>query len=156
MQLPAVIALRPSRRLTALSFFLHLLIAAAFVGSSLPLPVIVLALLALLLSFIFTLTAERRKASMRLRLDRDAGIALALSDSVDGEESWRKGIARASGCVDFGWAIWLRWSPSPRQRQSQSVLHRRPTALMLLPDHVAAADWRRLRIWLRHFSYEPR
>ncbi len=150
MRFPVVLILQPSRRLVVLLFALHGVIAAAFLLAALSWPLVVPAWFILFVSLTYALLAERAKTAARLTLDHDArlGLEWPITNKNNDEGDGRvRGIAIPTGCVDFGWAVWLRWSSCEEAPLSAA---KRRGALMLLPDHVGHENWRILRIWLRH------
>lgn len=150
MRFPVVLTLQRSRRLAVLLLALHAVIAAAFLLAAPHWPLVVFVWLILPVSLTRALLVERAKTAVRLTLDHDARLTFEwpiTNKSNDGRCGRVQGIAIPTGCVDFGWAVWLRWSLC--EEQTFYAVKRRG-ALMLLPDQVGQEDWRILRIWLRH------
>lgn len=139
MHFPLDIQLRSSPWLRVMLAGFHCLAAIAFFAvawRAVPPMVIAIVVLSLGGSACLADRAERRKSGLRLVLG-DSGL-MAMEPGV------RESAMIQSGCVDQGWAVWLRWRASGTEADSHSG------AMMLVRGNLSSGDWRRLRIWLRH------
>lgn len=143
MRYPLELGLRPSRLMLLLNAAIHAIAAFAFLRSSFPPPLVIVAVVGLGVSLRSAIGAEREKARVRLVLQDDGEL------SVDPDGHGRRTVYAVPepGCVDFGWAAWIHWRGTRVRRSS-----RRPMrgALMLVRGNVSDAEWRGLKIWLRH------
>lgn len=141
MRFPLEIQLQSSIRLRALLVGLHGLTAVALVAAAwrvLPTVAIATAVLALAGSAFLSDRAERRKSGLALLLD-EQGLLTITPGGVEGAQM-------LASRADLGWAVWLHWcvpatGPDTAMRRGY---------MMLVPDNLLPAEWRGLRIWLRH------
>lgn len=144
MRFPLNVPMRPSKGAMASVLVIHAVAGLALFHMRLPAPwMFYFAAVLVGASALAGLLQELAKGRCTLRLEGDGGITLMR----DGRSS----VARArAGAVDFGWAIWLGLSPVAGE-----ALSWRFRRLMLLPGNLPAAQWRPLRIWLRHRAFKP-
>ena len=139
MRYPLQFTLTPSRQVIFMIAAIHLIAAIAFLLLPVSWWIKVPVLLILGASFFLATAAEREKLDRVLILDESGSLA-------HGRKGFFLRARPQPGCVDLGWAIWLRWqlvSTTPRRRPISG-------AMMLLPDNIAEQEWRSLRVWLRH------
>ena len=133
MQLPVTVSLQPSRRLAALLIVAHGLVAAALSPLSLP----VWLMFALLAAILASAWRSRRQFASprrihRLTLRTDGRLEFSRVDGSGGEAV----VQPQTTVTSFLCVLVLRTQGSTE-------------ALVLLPDALPAADFRRLRLWLR-------
>lgn len=139
MHFPALIEIRPSRRILFLQAALHGLAAAALLfgpqgaWAGVFLPV-------LGLSWWRGIRRHADAPSWRLRL-HDTG---ALEVCEPGQ-AWYAARLSAS-TTDFGVALWLHWR---RCDEAGVPCPEGARALMLCPDALSFSGWRTLRAWMR-------
>lgn len=141
MRHPLECRFRPSLRLQFLIAAIHLVAAIAFLASSLAPALIVAVVAALGVSACLSVVGERRRAGATVVLEESGLLTVC-------DRGRTVCATPLPSCTDFGWAVWLHW----RELAGGQGVRPRTGALMLLPDHVDAATWRLLRIWLRHKS----
>ncbi len=160
MHRPLSIELSPSRGVLASVLAVHVAAALALFHALFPMPTggpegqVALAAVAwglLIASLLRAIRAELGKRGTTLVLLEDGAVEV----SSGGE----RGLCRVGAdAVDLGWALWLDLRPGPvadagdgmplPPRHGRGV--ERGRRLMLLPVNLPAAQWRGLRIWLRH------
>lgn len=143
MRYPLEIELQPSKFAHLLNAAIHSIAAFSLLRSSLPFLLALSALVWVLISLRVALRGERAKAGRRILLDADGALEFGAH-----EAGGRVVYARPeASCVDFGVVVWLHWRGAHVRRTRRHALR---GALMIFRDNVSDADWRALRIWLRH------
>lgn len=151
---PVSIRLRRSRILNALLVIVYATAVLVFVCAA---HSVLFSLAVLPVSFVLYRWEQRRLQMLdgcRLVLDKQGTINLVRPGENDAQQL--AGALCADDCVDFGWALWLCWpliahdAPAKQRNFLSRMFRRRYHALMLLPDQMMRADWRRLRLWLRY------
>jgi hypothetical protein len=137
---PASLRVSPSRRVWALLFFLHGLslavlgvwVSSLFVGS-------VVAIGLGLSAWHFH--RQWKKGHLELRLESDGRLFWRHPEVSD--------MQLGQACphsTDWGFAIWLGFIPPSGSEQAHAQYW------FLMPDGFDPADWRLLRIWLKHMA----
>lgn len=143
MHFPAIVEIKPSRRLRAALVFVHLLGFAATCTA------------AGRFSVAFGLLPFLGWSLQRsLRPFKTTRLMLGMAGEIVLEPgSPREGSANLLGATAFGWLIVLRLGidtdPRAELDPDAGTTNRRTTALVVLADSVSPADFRRLQIWLR-------
>jgi len=138
---PVELAPQPSRLLVAGLIVGHLILAVAFVLSSLSPMLIGLAVVGVAANAVASHRRWRQMARLRFVLSRDGTIQVIPPAGLPYE-------ARAGrACRDLGWAVWLAWRCTAEEgRAGQEGI------LMVPRDALAPEAWRALRVWLRFRS----
>jgi toxin CptA len=132
------ISLRPSRVLAAILIVAHGAAIAAVVAVDMPLWLKLIAAAALILSLFLTV---RREA---LLLTPDAAVALEIS--ADDVLSIQTRRGEWLECEVLGSTYVMSFLSILNLRQTDGGA---TTRIVILPDSIAAEDFRKLRVWLR-------
>ena len=141
LHFPVQLELHHSRRLMVLLLTAYGLAGGAVLFASWPLWWSVSLLGVLAANLVVAMRREADRSGHSLVLDASGWLTVR-----DGRETLvSQPVVEA---VDFGWAMWLKLPATGTMFRARRVL-------VLLPDHVGHANWRILRVWVRHCACAP-